>query len=405
MMKKTILFHALLSVVLLLGACSGKREISDLALVMAVGLDKGEKEGTVKVTAQVARPADARGQTGAPSGQSGEPVWTVETEGSSIFEAIRQMSSMSSRRVFWAHNFIIVINEEVAKEGIGDVIDFFTRNPELRMRTWVTVTPEKANEVISTVTSLEVIPGEALAKLFRYTTISNQAPRTVIMDLLSAYLSESTEPLLARVAFETSKIDNKAPDKGAQTKQVVLAGAGIFKGDKLVGTLKPEELRGLVLFREKLDSGVAVVSCPDDPNTPLSVELTNQSFNVKPKYKDGDISYDASFKAHIRVVEAGCSLDLSNKKHVKKLEDNVEKELTSQIKTTVDKIQKDYGADVLELGKVFQNEYPYEWKHYANSWDEVFPTVKINLKVSAKVESGSLLYKPTTSGKKEKKEE
>ncbi|MEM5011220.1 Ger(x)C family spore germination protein [Niallia taxi] len=403
-MKKIILFHVLLAMLLLLGACSGKREISDLALVMAVGIDKGEKEGTVKVTAQVARPADARGQTGAPSGQSGEAVWSVETEGESIFEAIRQMSSFSSRRVFWAHNFIIVINEEVAKEGIGDVIDFFTRNPELRMRTWVAVTPQTASEVISTVTSLEIIPGEALAKLFRYTTISNKAPRTVIMDVLSAYLSESTEPLLARLDFEKSKIDNKAPDKGAQANQVVLAGAGVFKEDKLVGILKPEELRGVLIFTEKIDSGVAVVDCPDNSNAPLSVELTNQSFEVKPKYKDGNISYDAAFEANIRVVEAGCALDLSDEKQVKKLESSVEKELSSQINTTVTKIQKDYKSDVLELGKVFQNKYPYEWKHYASSWEEIFPKVKINLQVTAKLESGSLLYKPTTSGKKGKKE-
>ncbi|TRZ36876.1 Ger(x)C family spore germination protein [Niallia circulans] len=403
-MKKIILFHMFLAMLVLLGACSGKREISDLALVMAVGIDKGEKEGTVKITAQVARPADARGQTGAPSGQSGEAVWSVETEGESIFEAIRQMSSFSSRRVFWAHNFIIVINEEVAKEGIGDVIDFFTRNPELRMRTWVAVTPQTASEVISTVTSLEIIPGEALAKLFRYTTISNQAPRTVIMDVLSAYLSESTEPLLARLDFEKSKIDSKAPDKGAQANQVVLAGAGVFKEDKLIGILKPEELRGVLIFREKIDSGVAVVGCPDNTNTPLSVELTNQSFDVKPKYKDGNISYDAAFQAKIRVVEAGCALDLSDEKQVKKLESSVDKELTSQINTTIAKIQKDYKSDVLELGKVFQNKYPYEWKHYASSWEEIFPEVKINLQVTAKLESGSLLYKPTTSGKKEKEE-
>lgn len=233
-MKKIILFHVLLAMLLLLGACSGKREISDLALVMAVGIDKGEKEGTVKVTAQVARPADARGQTGAPSGQSGEAVWSVETEGESIFEAIRQMSSFSSRRVFWAHNFIIVINEEVAKEGIGDVIDFFTRNPELRMRTWVAVTPQTASEVISTVTSLELIPGEALAKLFRYTTISNQAPRTVIMDVLSAYLSESTEPLLARLDFEKAKLTARHQIREPKQIRLFLQGQVYLKKTSLL---------------------------------------------------------------------------------------------------------------------------------------------------------------------------
>jgi len=384
---------------LLLTGCAGKREINDLALVMAVGIDKGSKDGMVKVTAQVSRPGDARGQTGAPIGQSGETSWNVEAEGETIFEAIRNLTGISSRRVFWAHNFIIVINEEVAKEGIGDIIDFFTRNPELRMRTLVALTPDKASEITSTITSLEVVPGEALSKLFRYTNISTLAPHTEIKDLLAAYLSESTEPILARLTLEERKIDSLKPEKGAKVNQVGLSGAGVFKNDKLVGILQADELQGIILFRDKIDSGVVVIDCPKEPKNEISVELNKQKFDVEPTYKNDKVSFNAKLDATVTVVEAGCPFSISDKEAVKQLEKSVEAKLNDDINKSIEKIQKEYQSDVLELGKIFQNKYPYEWKKMKKDWADTFANAEINLSIQANVESGSLLFQPTISGK------
>jgi len=403
-MKRANLIILIIFSTLLLTACVGKREINDLALVMAVGIDKGSEDGKIKVTVQVSRPGDARGQTGAPTGQSGETTWNVEAEGESIFEAIRNLTGVASRRVFWAHNFIIVINEEVAKEGIGDIVDFFTRNPELRMRTLVALTPDKASELTSTITSLEVTPGEALSKLFRYTNISTLAPYTEITDLLAAYLSESSEPLLARVSLKERKIDGLKPEEGAKRKQVELSGAGVFENDKLVGILQADELQGIILFRDNINSGVVVVSCPKEKNNNISVELNKQKFEVKPTYKNEEVGFNAKLDASVTVVEAGCSFSISNKDDVEQLEKAVEAKLREDINKSIEKIQKEYKTDVLELGKVFQNKYPYEWRKVKKDWKNSFSAADINLTIHASVDSGSLLFQPTISGKEERKE-
>lgn len=379
-----------------LSACVGKREINDLALVLAVGLDEGSKKGNVKITTQIVRPADARGQTGAPSGQTGEPIHSLVAEGKTIFEAIRNLSSFSSRRVFWAHNTIIVINEDLAKKGISNIIDFFTRNPELRMRTLIVVTPNKASEVVSTMTGLEVIPGETLHKLFRYTQLSSFAPKSEIMDLLSAYLNKSSEPVLARVFLDEVEVSNKKPEKGTTIKQVKLEGAGIFKGDKLVGILSGNETRGLLFFREKLDSGIITIPCSDNANRNISIELENQNFNLKPTLTNDKIGFNANLKTTTSVVEAGCSsFSIDNEEQVKELEKKIEKKLKKEIEGTISKIQKKYKADVLELGKVFENKYPAKWRQVEDKWEDVFPKVEISVNVNSEIKDGTLLFKPT----------
>ncbi|WP_318505431.1 Ger(x)C family spore germination protein [Bacillus sp. T3] len=383
---------------LLLSGCVGKREINELALVMAVGLDKG-KNGKIAVTVQIARPADARGQTGAPAGNTGDPIWSARSEGETIFAAIRNLSTFSTRRVFWAHNYIIVINEDLAKEGISDIIDFFTRNPEVRMRTWVVVTPNKASNILSTMTGLEVISGEAMDKLFRYSKISSQAPQTQMIDLQSAYLSESTQPVLARIKLIERGISNKKPGQQGGIKQIQLAGTGIFKGDKLVGTLNWKETRGLLPFIEKVQSGMLAIRCPQDTQNKVSLELKHYTFKVTPSYKNGKPSFNVKMKSDYRMVESGCPLSLQDKSKMEKLERALEAELKGEIDNVIHRTQKEFKSDVLELGKVFNNKYPSEWMKLKPRWEQEFQTVSIKTSVKVKIEDTALLYQPTKENK------
>ncbi len=381
-----------------ISGCVGKREINELALVMAVGLDKGG-DGKTVVSVQIARPADARGQTGAPSGNTGDPIWSAKAEGETIFAAIRNLSTFSTRRVFWAHNFIIIINEELAKDGISDIIDFFTRNPELRMRTWVVVTPNKASNILSTMTGLEVISGEALDKLFRYSNISAQAPRTQMLDLQSAYLSESSDPVLARVKLIDRGISNKKPGQAGSVKQVELAGTGVFKGDKLVGIIGRKETRSLLPFIEKVQSEIIAIACPKQPKKRISVELKSYNFKVTPAYKNSKPSFHVTFDGKYMLVEAGCPISLKNKPQIAEVEQKIAKELKAEIDYVVAKAQKDFKADILEFGKVFQNKYPSEWKVIRNRWNEEFQTATVKTDVKITIDDSALLFKSTKKGK------
>ena len=381
---------------LVLSGCLGKREINDLAIVMAVGIDKGE-DGLVKITAQIVRPADSRGQTGAPSGQTGDPIWSASSEGETLFEAIRNLSTFSSRRVFWAHNYAIVINEDYAKDGISEVVDFFTRNPELRMRTWVMVTPEKASRLVSTLTGLEVIPGEALDKLFRYTRISVQAPKTQMIDVQAALTNEYVEPVIARVRLTKKGVSNKKPGESGAIEQVELAGAGAFKGDKLVGIIEPEEMKGMLPFIEKMETGLVVLQCPTDDKKKLSVELENHRFKITPKYKEEMPEFDIHYSVTGSIVEGDCVLTIKDRPKIKGLEKQMETQLKDQIETIVQKAQKDYQSDFLEFGNIFNNHYPAEWKNIKSRWEAVFPEVKVETTIEGEINDSSLLFKSSAN--------
>jgi len=365
-----------------------------MAVVMAVGLDKA-KDGSIRVTAQIVRPSDARGSTGAPSGGTGEPIWTISSEGDSIFEAIRNLGRFSSRRVFWAHNKVIVIGEDLAKDSITDTLDFFTRNHELRMNTWIVVTPGKASEIVAIKTGLEVIPGDSIDRLFRYNQIVSEAPRTTIKEVGAAYLSTTSHPVMAIVRKAERLHSTDEPSEFGSEEQIELSGTAVFNKERMIGTLTPAESRGLLWFIERVDSGVISMTCPDHPKMPISLEMKKSNLKVTPSYQGERVTFDLSLDIQMDLVEIGCPTSMSTEEIASAMEREAGMKIEKDIEKMLDKAQHKFKIDFLDLGKTFQNRYPNKWKTLKREWPDAYQKANMNLEVSVEIKNPVLQILPT----------
>lgn len=383
----------LLLLVIVLTGCLGNEEINDLALVMAVGLDKGEK-GEVIITTQVARPAEVRGEAGG----SGEPIWTATAEGKTIFEAIRNLAKFASKRVYWGHNMIIVVSEDVAKDGIVDVLDFFTRNNELRMRTWIVVSEGSASEIVAVKTGLDVIPGLAIERLFRYSPIVAEAPRSNVMSLAKGYVGENVNPYLGMVKLRSRGIDEKKPNEFGSIPQVELTGTAIFRDDKMVGKLNSRESHSFLWFTESVENPIIPINCPKvDGN--VSIELRENKFSLKPIYKDGIVSFEAFVKTEPHLVELGCPTELEHSEIMGNLETDIEAYIKQDFEMLLAKLQKDLKVDAIRLGRTFQGKFPQHWDEIKDDWDEMFQEVDVNITIEVELDNPQLLENPTRRSK------
>ena len=79
------------------------------------------------------------------------------------------------RRISWGHTRIIVVSEEMAKEGIGHILEFIARDPKLNINNAVLVAPGKAKDIENLVPAFERFPSEIVReftqeKVTLYTT-------------------------------------------------------------------------------------------------------------------------------------------------------------------------------------------------------------------------------------------
>lgn len=103
-----------------------------MSIVSGVAIDKNEQDGKLQLTAEL---VDT--QTGSNNTQQDFRMisMTVET----MFEIVRNMISMTGTKLFWSHMKVIIFSEEIAREGLVKVVDWYSRDTETRSDVYICI--------------------------------------------------------------------------------------------------------------------------------------------------------------------------------------------------------------------------------------------------------------------------
>ena len=71
---------------------------------------------------------------GGSSSEGGGLTWEITQVGNSFMAMNRELLARTSLSLYYEHLQVIIISDQVARKGISDVLDFFTRDPEMRRR-------------------------------------------------------------------------------------------------------------------------------------------------------------------------------------------------------------------------------------------------------------------------------
>lgn len=236
--------------------------MNELAVNMGLGIDKVGKE--YRITAQVVNPREVAAKEG---GGGESAVTTYQASGVTIFDAIRRITEESPRRLYMSHLRVLVLGESLAKQGIGPVLDYLSRDHELRTDFYIVVAKDaRAEEILKVQTSIEEIPAN---KLFTsmYESQKSWAPTvTVTLDkLITDLVSEGKNPVLTSVKLISKGSNpqmktNQTPDPQTRIK---LSGLAVFRKDKLIGWLDEEQSKGYSFLIDKVANSVGRITCPD----------------------------------------------------------------------------------------------------------------------------------------------
>lgn len=83
--------------------------------------------------------------------------------GKTIREANSMIQSRMSRELYYSHHRMIVIGEQLAKEGMSDVLDIVARFPENRLTAYLVMTKGKGIELLNAQPQFERFSGRRCA--------------------------------------------------------------------------------------------------------------------------------------------------------------------------------------------------------------------------------------------------
>lgn len=370
---------------LLVTGCWDSSEVNDLALELAWGIDTAKNDG-VMVSAQVIVPfqiGSARGSGGGGGGSSGQgkPYFVATGVGKDTLDAVQQMQTNLSREMFRAHRRVIVIGEKRARKGLKEVLDTYSRDPNLKLRSDVFIVKGgTAKDFLNVAYPLEDIPG--LGALKEYNQIGTLKEMGLINLMISA-TSDGNCPALPVIAIgmDTGEQEGEAEEQGSVSneKGFRINGTAIFDNDmKLLGFIDAREGRLLRWVKGELRKLIVTANIPEDKGN-VSFDMNKLDSKVQPIFQDNKIKFQVNLSGQGMIRENNSSLDLTQIRNLDLVKDVLEKEVEVSVLRTISKVQQEFGSDVFEFGETIHRKHRSRWKLLKDDWNQKFRKAEVSV--------------------------
>lgn len=370
-MKKFVLIIMTLFILLISSGCYNYKEINDMAIVSSIGIDKDNKNDKYIVSAQIMNSKESE--------DSEDSQITVYTkEGDTVHEALRNITLKSPRKLYGNHLSKIVLSEEVAKEGIDNILDIFNRITEVRNEFIITIVKEdKASDVLKVLTTTESIPAEYVKLSLKIADkTSGLTYATKLDEFISLYLKKGIDPVVPVLKIDKKEKKGTTINNITTTNpisKIVIEDLAVTNKGKLETYLKNEEVIGYNFLRNQIQKMIIPVKCDDENNYASILILKNKTKSNAAK-KDNKYIINFNINSEAIITEYNCKKDLTDEKVIKKLEKDTEKKIKRYIKKSLNK-QKETKGKFLGLERIIYLDYP----KYKNEDYSVKYNAKVNL--------------------------
>ncbi|KGX85129.1 Ger(x)C family spore germination protein [Pontibacillus litoralis] len=410
-MKRCILlFHLLLSIALLTG-CWSSRELNELGIASAVGIDK--VDDGYQVTVQLINPSEVASQ----SRTTQLAVFTYSATGKTIFEALRRMTTEAPRKLYLSHIRMIIFGQEIAAEGIHRSLDFFIRDHELRTDFFMVVAEgSKAYELLNIVTPVEYIGANKMFSSLETASQSWAPTKAVSIDeFVTEMESDGSNPVLSGIEIKGDKeqgdnlenVEQIDPKAKIELKNLV-----VFKGDKMKGKLSETESKGYNYIKDNVSNTIATQVCSteggsikefvrekeSDAEQFISEEITSSKTKVKGSVVGNKPKINISVETKANIGDVECTIDLSKIETLKQVEDLLAADIKDAMEQSIQRA-KELESDIFGFGEAIYRSNPKQWEKWKKNWDEeYFQDLAISIDVKVNIHRTGTITKPLKGG-------
>ncbi|MGF7086799.1 spore germination protein KC [Kroppenstedtia sanguinis] len=372
------LLFCLLSVSLL-GGCWDAREIEERTSVIALGFDK--HPAGYEISVQVPIPLKIVGSGGGGGGESGQnAVHVFKGTGKTVSDTLDDIQNQTNQRLFYGQTRLLIIGEEVAKEGIGRVVDGLKRHPEVRRHQWPLVVKGKAKDAMKANPKLEQIPMEYIVTLVENGVRIGKYNDEDFGKTLINLSSPAKHPVMNFIEISPQLIEWK--------------GLAVFNKGKMAGRLSREESEPMLRLRNKEKGETVNVPCGGKKSDLKVVfRAKEMSRKIQVKQREGRLP---EIHVHIKmkgdIIEKTCAkYDLSQPGIYKKMNRWVADRYELTTRKTIRKMQKELKVDAFHFGNMIRAHHPDLWKKL--DWNRDFPNVPIRATYEVQIRRTGLEFK------------
>ncbi|WP_025727058.1 Ger(x)C family spore germination protein [Heyndrickxia ginsengihumi] len=387
----------------ILSGCWGQNELSNLALVNAMGIDR-TKDGQILITFQIINAQNIASVQGGGAAQ-GPTVTIYQSKGGNLLEANRQATNKITRIMYYSHANLLVIGEELAKEGIYPLLDAFERDKEFRNTTTVIIARNgRASNFLKVLTPIDKIPTDKVNKTLNTAQeLSGGKLKSAVSGIIEDATTPGIEPTIGSFEMIGNMKKGESQDSLNYTDvpaHLVSSDLGLFKHGKLIDWVGGYRARAITWILKKTEGTTVPLKWKGSPYA-LDYKVKESEPNISVTLKNGKPHVNVTLKVIGNIEEATRPISLKDPKQLSQLQMMINRKLENQLEDTVHYVQGKK-TDVFGFGELIYRKYPGVWKTMSKNWDdEGFPNLSVSVHVQSIVSHSEMRSDPFISDIKE----
>ncbi|HCB99975.1 MAG TPA: hypothetical protein DEP42_01950 [Ruminococcaceae bacterium] len=375
--KKILLLLMAALLVITLSGCFDYRELNLLDIVTGFSIDRGT-QGNYHLSFEVVNESGGE-SSGDSDGNSSEST-VVESDGKTIFDAVRNAEKGSGYKLYFSHCEAIIISHQLASAGIAPLLSWINQDNELRLSLNLMISKaNSAEEVLKLKSPLNSINSTALTQML-------QDDAQTLSKIPQIQLYEANEELADEgVSLILPLIDHDPNQKKAPQ----FTGSALFKKDRLVGYLNADESQYLLMTRNAVKGGIIVLR-DQQGNPGGSFEIKRLSTQIVPRVQKGKAEIAAKVQIENSLGEVMSNKRFGTQGEIQAIEQESEEQVKASLQTVIHSIQEKYDVDVFGFGRTISTHEPAYWAKNAAKWDTIFKTLPVQVSVEVKTSDSAL---------------
>lgn len=314
------------------------------------------------------------------------------SEGTTVFEAARNMAAYAYKRPHYGHTEFIIFGEDTAKDGILQYLDFISRNQEFRYNAKIYIVQgDSANSFIKKVATGNIFLADRLSIIEDNSFALSKSGKVTLAEALFIFSKNNVSTFLPVLFIVPSK---SGEDSAKGTYDINLKSYAVFKEDKLSAFLDEELSRGVNWIKNRIQSGTILVDAPDKKK--VSLDIIQNKTSIKPYLDENGLQCTISIKFNSNIAEILSKEDIFNKESL----DYLKQQQENQVKKEVEKIlsyAQEKNMDIFGLVSNFSIKYPMMKNELRENWLKLFPEIKFNVEVDSKINRTYLINESANS--------
>ena len=355
--KEIIIFFELVFICFL-GGCSGVTGLDEQLIVYGIGVDK--IDDMYELTLQT---LNTQNTSESDSKEEKKSVVDIHAKAKTLIDAASQIENQTGKKILYSHAIVLIIGEESAKNGISDIITFFSTNHKLRPTVEVLISDCFAKDIFSNEEIEKTVYSE---DIFAVTTNVGKKNNDAIHSNIRYLLSDINNELKA------AKVWYIEYDKGRVSCQRI----ALFKSDKLIDVLDEETSKGILLIygeAKNLSDSAKLNDCT------ISYKVSQAKSNVNVEIKNNKPVFSLNLALDLDLYGAD-NIDRSDE-----IKAMLENRLASLQANAINFCIKKYGCDIFNFHRYIMNSDSKFFKANLSQMENIIQSADYNATIDIKV--------------------